>query len=251
MEPARLLIVVPCYNEELRLPVAEFRSFLLGHPEVSVCFVDDASTDRTGAVLESLRDEFPGQIHLVPNPKNAGKAESVRTGVLYGYRENLAPALAYLDADLATTLDECASLVRYLDAGKQFVFASRILRVGSVVERKFARFFIGRVIATGISNSLRLGVYDTQCGCKVFRRDLAPVLFGEGFISRWLFDVELISRMLVQFGPVAGVAAMEEVPVLRWVDPGDSKVRLSYFFTLWQDLWQIRRRHRSAMRRWC
>ncbi len=244
-----LAIVVPCYNEFERFPIEDFRNFLRRRPDIALCLVDDASSDNTRQHFETLQAELPQQVYFLVNSRNLGKAGSVRKGIQYCYQEGLAPHLAYLDADLATSLEECASFLKYMDR-KSFVFASRILRVGAHVERKFSRFLIGRIIATAISNSLRLNVYDTQCGCKLFKASLTPVLFDSEFRSRWLFDVELFSRIMSHFGPQKALAIMEEVPVKRWVDQGDSRVKLSYFFKLWIDLWKIRKAHRKAMKPW-
>ncbi|WP_088339778.1 glycosyltransferase [Robiginitalea sediminis] len=249
MSTPSLAIVIPCYNEYGRLYPDRFRGFLSQHPDAFICFVDDASTDRTPELLEGFRAEFPGQVAVCTNPSNTGKAGAVRHGVLYAHQHNLAPALAYLDADLATSLEECYSYLPSLEE-KSFLFASRILIVGSEIERTFMRFFVGRVIATAISNILNLKVYDTQCGCKVFRSELAPLLFGEPFVSRWLFDVELFSRILSEYGPEKGEALMREIPVRRWIDQGESKVRITYGFRLWWDLLRIGTRHRRAMKPW-
>lgn len=243
----KLAIVVPCYNESKRLPVGEFKRFLKDYPQAAVCFVNDASTDNTAEVLKTLQPEFKGQLSILEHAENKGKAEAVRTGVRYCQQQKIAPALAYLDADLATSLEECYSYLSYLE-DKDFVFASRILKVGSVVERKYSRFLVGRVIATAISNALQIKVYDTQCGCKVFKAHLTSLLFDKPFVSTWLFDVELFSRLLVHFGPEEGLRKMEEIPVKRWVDRGASKVKISYFFRLWRDLYLIRQMHRKALK---
>ena len=247
MNNISLAIVIPCYNEYERMPVSDFERFLRNRPDAAVCIVNDASTDKTSEMLRELKSSFESQVVVLNNEVNLGKAESVRRGILYCHENKIAPTLAYLDADLATSLEECYSYLNYLD-GKQFVFASRILKIGSVLERRFSRFLIGRIIATVISNLLQIKVYDTQCGCKVFRSELAPLLFGEKFISTWLFDVELFSRMLIHFGNEKGLSLMDEIPVKRWVDQGESKVKLTYFFRLGFDLWKIRRFHRKGMK---
>lgn len=245
MTKFQLAIVVPCYNEYNRLPVAAFESFLKKTPDTFICFVNDCSTDDTLLILHGLEHLFTGQVDIVSNAKNEGKASTVRTGVLHCQQKNMANHIAYLDADLATSLEECHSYLNYLDGPISFVFASRILKIGSVVERKFSRFFFGRIIATVISSILNLKVYDTQCGCKVFKNDLSKLLFERPFVSKWLFDVELFSRMLCFFGKETAVDKMEEIPVKRWVDQGDSKVKLSYAFRLWYDLYIIWKTHKK------
>jgi glycosyltransferase involved in cell wall biosynthesis len=245
MKKAKIAIVIPAYNEYDRFPSQEFKSFLKDYPEACLCFVNDASTDQTQDLFTRLLEEFPHQIILLSNEKNSGKAASVRKGVMYCFENEAAHAIGYLDADLATSLEECYSYLDYL-GDKDFVFASRILKVGSVVERRFSRFLIGRILATAISNILDLKVYDTQCGCKVFKSELSPLLFRQAFISKWLFDVELFSRLLNHYGSEEAIKRMEEVPVKRWVDRGASKVKLSYFFRLWYDLFLIRQSHNRA-----
>lgn len=242
-----IAIVVPCYNEQKRLPIHDYSTFLENHPKAKVCFVNDASTDHTGEVLQSLQNAFPKQVFILNNDRNMGKAEAVRNGVLFCNSEKLASHLAYLDADLATSLEECYGIGSYLNSGKTFVFASRILKIGSIIERRFSRFLFGRIIATFISNILDIKVYDTQCGCKVFKSEMALLLFGKPFISKWLFDVELFSRILCHYGKNEGLKMMEEIPVKQWIDQGESKVKLSYFFRLWYDLFLIRNAHRKKM----
>ncbi|MCP4977255.1 MAG: glycosyltransferase [Maribacter sp.] len=243
-----IVIVVPCYNEQIRLPVDNFTSFLVNHPRAKVCLVNDASTDDTIAVLHSLQITLPKQVFLLNNELNLGKAESVRKGVLYCSKNKLAPYIAYLDADLATSLEECYGIGHNLDSRKSFVFASRILKIGSVVERRFSRFLFGRIIATFISNILDIKVYDTQCGCKVFNSEITDLMFEKPFISKWLFDVELFSRILCHYGKTEGLNMMEEIPVKQWIDQGKSKVKITYFFRLWYDLFLIRKAHRKNMK---
>lgn len=226
----------------------EIRNFLKKEPNVSLFFIDDASTDNTIDRLLVLEKEFPAKVLKLSNTKNLGKAESIRKVVLHCVANDIGENYAYLDADLATSLEECYSYLPFLEDGKEFVFASRILKIGSVVERKFSRFLSGRIIASFISNILDLKVYDTQCGCKVFTPEIAKLAFDKPFISKWLFDVEIFSRILTHYGKPGALKLMDEIPVKKWIDRGDSKVKLSYFFRLWVDLYLIWRSHRKNLR---
>lgn len=240
-----MTIIVPCYNEADRLPVDSFLSFLKNNAKVKICFIDDASSDNTFSVLSALQKGFKERITILTNENNLGKAESVRKGVWQILEAKSDTNMAYLDADLATSLEECYSYSSYMNSGKRFVFASRILKIGSVVDRKFSRFLAGRIIATFISSILDIKVYDTQCGCKVFDAEVARIAFRDPFISKWLFDAELFSRLLKHYGKLDALAFMEEVPVKKWIDQGESKVKITYFFKLWIDLLKIWRYHRT------
>jgi len=83
-----------------------------------------------------------------------------------------------------------------------------------------------------VSHALDLPVYDTQCGAKVLRVTAATAtLFDTPFRSRWIFDVELISRYLrlpVAPGEPARRDRLYELVVHAWHDRPGSKLR-------WQD----------------
>lgn len=232
-----ITICIPCYNEFERFKFDDFKVFLIEHPEVHIMFINDASKDDTLSHLKNLQSLFKKRVEIIQNKTNLGKAESVRKGILKSAKTS--KYVAYLDADLATSLEECLSMALYLNKDKEFVFASRILKIGSIVERKFSRFLVGRFIATIISSLLDLKVYDTQCGCKLFKSNIAQEIFKEKFISKWLFDVELFYRFISSYGKEKAITKMEEIPVKKWIDEGGSKVSFTYFFKLWFDLYAI------------
>lgn len=237
--PFKICIVIPCYNEEKGLDKEAYFNFISKNPNVLLCFVNDGSTDNTANILANFQETYPNNVAVINCSKNVGKAEAIRTAITECNNKYNFTYIAYLDADLATSLEECVSLTSYFNDSIQFVFGSRIMKVGSTIKRSQSRFLIGRIIATAISNILDLKVYDTQCGCKLFTNELSKVAFKNPFISKWLFDVEIFNRLMVYFGVEQATNNMLEVPLKRWIDQGDSKVKLTYFFKLWIDLYKI------------
>jgi dolichyl-phosphate beta-glucosyltransferase len=233
-------IVIPCYNEEKGISNSEYSNFLDNNPEVFFCFVNDGSKDNTVGILNVLKEKHPTQIHILSLEKNLGKAEAVRAGINYCNAQYKHQYIGYLDADLATTLEEFIELRNYLQGEIVFSFGSRIRKIGSTIERENSRFLIGRIIATFISNILDIKVYDTQCGSKLFTKEISEKLFDKEFISKWLFDVEIFYRMILLFGKEKAIKKMLEIPLKLWVEKGDSKVKFTYGFKLWFDLYKIR-----------
>ncbi len=233
-------VVIPCYNEEKGISNKEYSTFLNNNPEVFICFVNDGSKDNTVAILNVLKEKHPNQIHVLSLVKNVGKAEAVRSGINYCNNQFQHQYIGYLDADLATTLEEFIELRAYLKGEIVFSFGSRIRKIGSTIDRENSRFLIGRIVATFISNILDIKVYDTQCGSKLFTKEISEKLFQKHFISKWLFDVELFYRMILLFGREKAILKMLEIPLKLWVEKGDSKVKFSYGFKLWFDLYKIR-----------
>lgn len=241
-------VVIPCFNEEKGISNNEYSIFLNNNPEVLICFVNDGSKDNTLGILNSLKAKHENQIHILSLEKNSGKAQAVRAGIKYCNTHFQHQYIGYLDADLATTLEEFIDLRNYLQGEIVFSFGSRIRKIGSTIVRKNSRFLIGRVIATFISNILDIKVYDTQCGSKLFTRSISEQLFEKEFISKWLFDVEIFYRMILLFGREKAIQKMLEIPLKLWVEKGDSKVKLSYGFKLWFDLYEIRQEYKKIER---
>jgi hypothetical protein len=112
------------------------------------------------------------------------------------------------------------------------------------------RHYLGRVFATAASLVLNLGVYDTQCGAKLFR--CTPALeaaLAAPFASRWAFDVELLSRLT--HGPVALPARrIHEEPLRTWCDISRSKLGVLPMLGAGVDLariaWQGHRQERAG-----
>ena len=234
-----LIIVIPCFNEANRFEKQKFIDFINNTNDVGLVFVDDGSTDKTFQLLSKLSGEFSNRMSVVRCETNKGKASAVKAGFQFVFDNFSCKKIAYLDADLSASLEECQAISILVDGEIKFVFGSRILKIDNVIKRKWYRYFFGRIVATFISRSLGLPVYDTQCGCKIFEISLAKKIFTDPFISRWLFDVELFHRMIRLFGRENMPAQTKEVPLNAWIDAKKSKVKFTYFFKLWLDLFAI------------
>ena len=240
-------IIIPCYNESTRLPVEVFLAYVRQAKTVTFCFVDDGSTDNTRAILEGMQGQYPDQIKVLILPKNEGKAGAVRAGMLYCAKMPF-DYLGFLDADLATPLEAIADLTAVLEANSSLdlVMGSRIKFLGVTIQRDPFRHYVGRVIATVISNILKLPVYDTQCGAKLFRFGIVTVLFRESFISPWLFDVELLARLIRQYGRAEVLEHVAEYPLRQWIEKSDSRISSGYVFRMWYELYRIQQKYRNV-----
>ena len=245
MQKKTLAIVIPCYNEANRLPVMSYKSFLNKTRDVSIFFINDGSSDETGHLIHEMVMEFNEQVHLISLKKNKGKGNAVFEGFHFVLNNHNFKKIAYLDADLATSLEECYQLTNYVDGKISLAFGSRILKIDNNIKRKWYRFFFGRLVATAISKSLKLSLYDSQCGCKIFESSLAVKIFVEPFLSKWLFDVEIFFRAIKVYGRKNIKEHIKEVPLNEWVDTPDSRVSPWYFFRLWLDLYKISKKYKN------
>jgi glycosyltransferase involved in cell wall biosynthesis len=242
----RLSLIVPCYNEEKRLNVERFRAFLATPGSTRLVFVDDGSNDRTLEVLESLCSGSNETAEVLRCETNKGKAEAVRSGMVHALRNHAPHFVGFWDADLATPLESISPFLDVLACRPdvQMVFGARVKLLGRTVQRKEFRHYVGRIFATVVSLMLRMPIYDTQCGAKIFRTsDALTQVLSQPFLSKWVFDVEILARFLRIYGgiPHELSSVIYEYPLESWIDVDGSKIRPADFVTALRDVARIRR----------
>jgi dolichyl-phosphate beta-glucosyltransferase len=223
-------LVIPCHDEAARLDAPTLLAFVEAWPRLRLLLVNDGSRDGTAAVLDGLAAH--ARVSALHLPRNVGKAEAVRQGVLAATAPDAPPAevVGWWDADLAAPLDALPTLVFALLAApeRELILGSRVRLLGVPVRRRPLRHYVGRVGATLASLVLGLPVYDTQCGAKVARAEAARALFAAPFRTTWTFDVEVIARLIARH-PARSRVALEDVvqerPLPRWTDVPGSHVR--------------------------
>lgn len=227
-------IVVPCYNEGLRLNPEAFTAYLEKNNSVHFIFVDDGSTDQTGLILEKIRGLTPERVSCLALGKNRGKSAAVREGVLAATARNF-DIIGYWDADLSTPLDTIIEMRNKLECSDYvMVIGARVRLLGHEINRKAIRHYLGRFFATYASLVLGLSIYDTQCGAKIFKNNAdLRLAFQEPFHVKWSFDVELIGRLelIRRFRHKSSLAfSASEYPLPKWQHKDGSKVKPKDFF---------------------
>jgi dolichyl-phosphate beta-glucosyltransferase len=206
----------------------QFHHFLEKHPEIRILFVNDGSKDQTLAVLREARRGFEDRIEILDRQPNEGKAEAVRRGMLAAIDSGIS-YVGFWDADLATPLEVIPEFLALLELNPKLrmVFGSQVRLLGRQVHRRPVRHYPGRVFASVVSLILRLPIYDTQCGAKLFRTtsELSQVL-KDPFLSRWVFDVEILARYIAMQRGRTGYLreSIYEFPLMRWDDVAGSEV---------------------------
>jgi len=218
----RLSIVIPAYNEEVRIrasleSVADYLARSGTAAEVVV--VDDGSADGTAAIVEQFaagraRDRRI-EIRLLRNGRNCGKGYSVKHGVLMAQGD----LVLISDADLSTPIDELPLLMRAVEEeGHGIAIGSRGLRESRVEKHQAAwREMMGRAFNRLVRALTGLPFRDTQCGFKLMRRQEVLPLFRAARVERFAYDVEIL-----YLARKAGIG-VAEVPV-RWRNAEGSKV---------------------------
>lgn len=211
-------MLIPAYNEEQRIlpTLLRVRDYYARQPySYSVTVVSDGSTDRTDAIVAAFAGEHP-EFHLIAYQPNRGKGYAVRKGML----ELEGEVLLFMDADLATPIEETEKLLPFMREGADVAIGSRPLKESSLeVRQPWYREFLGRAFNTAVQLLAVKGIHDTQCGFKMFRREAARTIFSRCKLDGFSFDFEalMIARDLGY--------RIEEVPI-RWMHQEGSKVVL-------------------------
>ena len=231
----RITIIIPFYNEVERINLENFHQIFDGFLNYNFLLVDDGSSDRTIEILEEFQSKF-SNVEVLKLDRNVGKAEAIRSVVLSLSNVDF---ISYFDADLATPFSELDKLIQFSvqHPNYKMVMGARIKLIGNGVKRSLKRHYFGRIFATIVSQFvLKVAVYDTQCGAKVIDFQTAKTIFEKPFISKWLFDVELLKR-LQKFHNLKEV--VKEIPLEKWEEIGNSKIKVVDFLRIPFQLFQI------------
>ncbi len=228
-----LSVIIPAFNESDRLgprlkPVLAYLDS--NYPKFELIIVDDGSRDDTREkVSESIKSEKRAM--LISYTPNRGKGFAVKTGVLASKGDTV----LFMDADLSTPLTEIPRILSLLE-GNDIVIGSRGSARSQVdkpapLYRRLASFIFDQIkyFLVGLRN-----IKDTQCGFKVFRGEVARMLFQKSQVERFMFDVEIL--YLAQKSNLKIV----EMPV-SWADVPGSHVKFwEGIVNMFKDLWRIR-----------
>jgi dolichyl-phosphate beta-glucosyltransferase len=185
-----LTVVVPAFNEADRLPAT--LPLLLervagdGARSVEVVVVDDGSRDETGTIAAAAVPPAGVVLRVLVHERNRGKGAAVRTG----FAASRGRRVLISDADLATPIDELATLERHADDRSVVIGSRGVDRSFIVQAQPWYRDLMGRIFNLCVQTLAVPGVRDTQCGFKLYPGNLARALADVQRIDGFAWDVE-------------------------------------------------------------
>lgn len=230
-----LSIIIPAYNEETH--IVETLDEILREDKnnpfslIEIVVIDDGSDDLTRSLVEeySLRND---KVRCEWYGENRGKGGAVK----YGMKKTTGDYKLFLDADGSTHISSVTDLLNDLyNNNSDIIIGSRSILSGGkiVVSQSKDRSKLGGLGKKLIKSILKMPIEDTQCGCKVFKNEVAADLFNDLKIRGWMFDCEVLYKA------IKSGYEIKEVGV-KWSDQDNSKVKITAYFLSFIDLIRIK-----------
>lgn len=193
MKKNQISLVIPCLNEAKRLPytlelIEEFNEKYKLIKELILVIEPSADGTLDFAKRYASNHSF---VKIIENEHRLGKGGSVRKGMLNA--ENA--YIAFTDADGSVHLDFLYEATTYLNEKFDIVIASRSLKNSKALKRRpLNRIILGKFFSSLVKKTFKMKIEDTQCGCKMFKKEIVPSLFKKLGEKGFAFDLEILLK---------------------------------------------------------
>lgn len=188
-----LTLIIPAYNEELKIAgdiTGAINYFKTNNLKAEVIVSTDGVTDNTNKIVKSLQKKYKNLKLIAKKPK-IGKGASIKEGVSIARGE----IIMFADAGLCVPYSDITKGLKLLRDSVDLAIGSRAMTKSNILLRQpLYRQLGSRIfsliihIVLGIPKSIK----DTQCGFKLFQKDIAKTLFSNLSTKGFMFDIELI-----------------------------------------------------------
>ena len=210
-------IIIPVYNEEKRITkcldrVLDFCRQKQYNFEIIVA--EDGSSDNTIQIIQEFQKKNE-IIKLISFKKRIGKGAAIANAVLKAEKKYV----GYMDVDLSADPSE---FERFFEEIKNYdvIIGSRLIRDNlTPIKRPFYRTIFSILYSKFFRFLFDIPIYDTQCGFKLFRRDIVNKLFSGLHITGFAFDSEVIVKSYI-----LGLR-LKEIPII-WNHDNASKINI-------------------------
>jgi glycosyltransferase involved in cell wall biosynthesis len=218
-------IVIPAHNEEKRIRriLEGYGSFFAEKKKkkeienFEILVVINNTKDRTEEIVKEFSKKYREIRYL--NFKQGGKGFAI----IEGFKDALSRKnhlIGYADADMATPPEAFYSLVRNI---REYdgIIADRWNKESVIIPRQsLFRRFISRGYNIIVRTLFLMPFRDTQCGAKLFKREIIEKNYKKLITINWNFDVALLYCLRKESN-----ARIKSIPTL-WHDEKGSKVNL-------------------------
>lgn len=205
----KLSIIIPAYNEEKRIgrTLEDYGSFFSKRykKDFEIIAVLNGCRDNTLGVVKNYGERYPQLKYR--DFKKGGKGFAITEG----FKVARGDLIGFTDADDSTSAAEFNKLIGRIN-GYSGIIGSRWIR-GAIVSPKqpISRRIASRGFNWLVKLFFGMKYYDTQCGAKLFKKNVVKKVLPKLGVTEWAFDIDLLYQMKLKGLKTA------EVPI-RWQD---------------------------------
>lgn len=234
----KLLITIPCYNEEIVLEktvfsITQYAKEYLSEYDWKILILDNNSNDSTLEIANRLQSHDSRII--VDQVKNPGRGAALRES----WARHDFDIYSYMDADLATDIKDFSFIVSKVAEGTDIVVGSRYVPYANV-KRNLLRKILSSIYNLLLRIVLKVKFRDAQCGFKAMSKMIVQNMIPKTLDNGWFWDTEL---MIIS---IHFKYSLLEVPV-TWLETRDELRRSTV--SVWSEvirnlknIWIMRRR---------
>lgn len=190
-----LSIVLPAYNEEKKISKdieAVFDYFTESSTNGELIIVNDGSKDETYKVASSFKDKYPN-LKVLTYERNRGKGFATKTGML----EAQGKYILLADSGICVPYRFANVGIDLLKKGNDIAIGSRrgdpnkikIVRQQPLYRKLGSKLFQLLIQAVQL---IPPGIEDTQCGFKLFKKEVAHEIFNRLITEKFMWDIEVL-----------------------------------------------------------
>ena len=217
-----LSIIFPIYNEQNRIEksFSDIEKFVETNTifDLEIIFVNDGSSDTTDYKIKNFLKKNDKDLYkYFYSKKNMGKGHALKMGVKNAQKDWVLTT----DIDLSVPLNQINDwFSEYkIEKNSTKVFIGSRNDKNSKVVKKIYRFILGTIFSNLIKFLFKVDIKDTQCGFKLYKKDVAKRVFDELEIFGFAHDIELIQRINNH------KILIQELPV-NWTHIPESKLNI-------------------------
>ena len=230
-----LSVIIPAYNEAERIiPTLQRINDYLASRSLSseILVVLDGPTDNTIGLLREVSEKVPN-LRILDRHRNRGKGYTVREGMLKASGR----LRLFCDADNSTDIAHFDKMIPLFKEGYDIVIASRHSKDAAGAQQAVPQARYKRIIGQFGNIFIQCvavrGIWDTQCGFKAFRAEVAERIFSQTTIEGWAFDIEVLALARAANYKIGIIPAY-------WVNDARSHVRWFDYLRVLGDTLRVR-----------
>lgn len=231
-------IIIPVYNEKDKITgdIKGASEFLVNfNIKGEIIVVDDGSSDDTAKFVRKVHIDDTTVLKVIDYKPHTGKGYAVKKGIL----EAVSEYIIFIDSGNCVPFSNIIRGIKLIQDnicdiahGSRYLPESRIIRakkwyrgMASYMFRKFIQIFVG----------IPVHLTDTQCGLKIYRKEIAHELYRECITQGFIFDIEIILRAYKKGYRI------QEFPI-EWTSDPDSRLALfTTLFSIFPEIQKIKK----------